>query len=85
MFENATVIHDGDSNFLGFNCRSWVPGADGDIFQGTYPNAVRVARKLTRDERKVFVSTNYGLVTQEDREVFENGDIGKAICPNQGR
>lgn len=82
---NTTIIHDGESNFLGFNCRSWVPGMDGDVFEGTYPNAVRVARKLIRDGRRVFVSTNYGLVSQEDREIFANGDVGEVLCPNEGR
>ena len=82
--KNATVIHDGESNFLGFNCRSWVPGADGDIFQGTYPNAVRTARKAPRKPgQRVFVSSNYGYVEQEDREVLANGDIGKSVFPNE--
>lgn len=81
---NATLIHDGECNFLGFNCRSWVPGADGDIFEGTYPNAVRVARKLTREPaRRVFVSKQYGHVDQEDTEILANGDMAKPTYPNR--
>lgn len=80
----TNVIHDGDNNFLGFNCRSWVPGADGDIFQGSYCNAVRVARKATRKPgQRVFVSANYGLMDQEDKEVLTNGDMAPSNYPNQ--
>lgn len=78
----GTVIHDGQSNFVGFNCRSWVASGDGDLFEGTYPNAVRVARNLDRAGRRVFVSKDYGLVSQEDREIFQNGDIGEPTFPN---
>lgn len=77
------IIHDGNSNAVGFNCRTWVANMDGDIFEGTYPNAVRVARKIIRDGRRIFVSTNYGLTTQVDREIMENGDIGPQLHPNE--
>jgi hypothetical protein len=78
----TTIIHDGESNFLSFSGQQWVPGMDGDIFEGTYPNAVRMARKAPRENRRIFVSTNYGLMTQEDREINEQGDIGTQEYPN---
>ena len=83
--KGTAVIHDGASNFLGFNLNRWIPGGDGDIFEGTYCNAVRVARRAPREGRQVFVSKQYGYVDQEDFEILENGDIGKPTYPNAGR
>lgn len=75
------VIHDGESNFLAFSGRGWVLGGNGDIFEGTYPNAVRMARKAPRDNRRIIVSTDYGMATQEDREIGIEGGIGKPRRP----
>lgn len=77
----TTIIHDGESNFLSFSGSKWVPGMDGDIFEGTYPNAVRIARKVLRENRRVFVCTDYGLATQEDREIDAEGNVGKPSRP----
>jgi hypothetical protein len=79
----TAIIHDGQSNFLGFNCQSWVPGMDGDVFEGTYPNAVRVARKIKdRVGRRIFISQSYGYANQKDTEILDNGDVGKTTMPN---
>lgn len=75
-----TVIHDGENNFLSRGGNKWVPSMDGDIFEGTYPNAVRMARKAPRENR-IIVSTDYGLVTQEDREIDAKGNVAKPSRP----
>jgi hypothetical protein len=37
-----------------------------------------MARKAPREDRRVFVSTDYGLATQEDREIDAEGNVGKS-------
>lgn len=77
----TTIIHDGENNFLSLSGSKWVLGMDGDIFEGTYQNAIRMARKAPREGRMVFVSTYYGLATQEDRKIDAEGNVGKPSNP----